>query len=152
MHTTTTNAAAFTATLDLDYPAIELAVARAGRKRRTWSFGDALAELRRVAAKHGCDADASVAEATKRLDAIKSLKRGWAQKANADRAAICDRHSRLIAYRVLTLRDGRKSRVFYCRTDDRAMKMSAHVSSTRHGAAQVVRLARNGIYGLVGVV
>lgn len=133
-----------------DHEAISQAVTRVMRRRRQWTRKRALAECARVADKHGCDGAASAAEANKRLNSLASLREGFAEKAAKDRATILAVHPRLNAYRVVSA--VRKSRVFYCRSDERAVEMSAWVRCPRVGTVQVVRLEPDGSSHFVAVV
>lgn len=141
----------------IDEAAVELAVRRLTRRQR-WSRERALDECRRVAEKHGCDGEASVAEAARRIDAAHSVRRqerqAFERRRCAHREEIRARWPMLTAYRVVLLSDGLKSRVFYCRDDDRAVAMSDYIRlrGRRGKAVQVVRLLPDGRDALVTVV
>lgn len=130
---------------DIDQPAADMAVRRVTRRRNPWPVTRAADEAARVAELHGHDGPATGAEVIRRLDTLRSLAAGDAAKRATDRRRIIDRWPTLRAYRVLV--DGRKSRVFYCRTDDRAAELGARMIRRRSG--QVVRLLEDGAEHLV---
>lgn len=134
----------------IDQDAAETAFSRMTRKRNRWSDERALAECRRVAELHGCDGEATASEAAERVAAKRSIGRAMRAEARSHRDEIVSRHTGLSAYRITS--GDRKSRVFFCRSDERAIKMSDHVRCPRAGITQVVRLLADGRDSLVKVL
>lgn len=135
----------------IDPEAVSMAVRRVTRRRRPWRKEQALAECQRVADLHGYDGLASRAEASRRIEALVSLRKSDLEQALAHRRAICSRYPGKQAYRVVT-GEGR-SPVYYCASDEEAAALAGSIPcpGARHGA-QVIRLEPDGTNCFVAVI